>query len=69
MSLQEPFSLDLSSVCLDVRPSATAAGPTGFVCLLSALTPDGNSSLLSEYIIGRLRGDHRNLGTINSLEE
>lgn len=48
---------------------ATNSEPAGFACLSGALTPDGNSSLLSEYIIRRMRGNHSNLGTVSTLEE
>lgn len=78
MSLPEPFSLDLSlepalmSIPVPLQLAvmvATNSEPAGFACLSGALTPDGNSSVLSEYITERLRGNHRNLGTINTLEE
>lgn len=48
---------------------ATNSEPAGFACLSGALIPAGNSSWLSEYITGRLRGNHRNMGTINTSEE
>lgn len=49
--------------------AATNSEPAGFACLTGIPAPDGSSSVLSEYIMERLRGSHRNLGTINTLEE
>lgn len=78
MSLPEPFCLDLSlepalmSIAVPLQLAvvvATNSEPAGSACLSGALTPDGNSSWLSEYITGRLRGNHRNMGTVNTLEE
>lgn len=78
MSLPEPFRLDLSlepalvSIPVPLQLAVMVAAnsePAGFACLLGTLAPDGNSSVLSEYITERLRGNHRNLGTINTLEE